>query len=1017
FSVNFDDGFIIWINGKEAIRVNAPDNPAYNSFSIDQHESGTVETYILPARDINLIEGENTIAVQGFNVNNESSDFVFDLQIHAEAHLVPVIDTLKVIFSQASGFYANPFDLQLDVPDPAYAILYTIDGSNPQTSSTAMNGGTSKTITIDPASTAGRAKTPAFLVRASLKKADSEPTFPQTRTYIFLREVTKQTNPGYDWPTGIRVNKQVIDLDMDPDVTNNPLYKSSMLTALTDIPTISVVTDMKNLFDPTTGIYVNAMQHGEDWERMCSVELINPSGATGFNINAGLRIRGGWSRHDEFPKHAFRLFFRQEYGAAKLKFPLFENEGVDEFDKIDLRCEQNYAWSKGDNVSRYTAVREVFSRDTQRDMEQPYTRSRYYHLYLNGMYWGLYQTQERAEARFAESYFGGKDEDYDVVKVNTEGYNVEATDGTIDSWKRLYILCQKGFLSNADYYALEGKDQFGNPKKGGEILLNIDNLIDYMQVIFYTGNYDAPTSTFMNNQGPNNFYAIEKRDDRSTGFIFFTHDSEHSMMIEPENVGTGLYENRVTLPNMWVGSLEKFHPQWLHSKLANNKEYRQRFADRVYKNFFNSGVFTPDASHERFKKRADQIAKAVIGESARWGDFTTWNGLPKTVEDWNKEINDIYTRFFPVRTDIVLNQLKNANLYPKTFPPVFKRDNVQLTEDVYSFSGNYSISVSGSSEIIYYTLDGTDPRMIGGEINSTAKTIGNGGILNLQGTAVIQSRIKNGDEWSALACIKIINPEEDYSHLKVTELHYHPTDSIAGTDTISGKSFEFIELKNTGNQPINLSGLSFTSSIEYQFGTNEILAPKQFYVIASKPKWFYERHFRIPSGNFANNFSNSGEQVTISTSGGNPVIDFLYSDTNSWPVQPDGEGNSLSSLVRNPTGNPNDFSYWTSSTVYDGTPFADDPGIIDSVDDPVLTANSVLVYPNPTKGALYVKIKNQKSDVILEIFTISGTKVYHSMFFENAVIDFGSLNIQPGMYLVRIQDAEIKTVQKIIYQP
>ena len=72
-------------------------------------------------------------------------------------------------------------------------------------------------------------------------------------------------------------------------------------------------------------------------------------------------------------------------------------------------------------------VREVFSRDTQRDMNQPYTRSRYYHLYLNGMYWGLFQSQERSEARYAESYFGGSEEEYDVVKVNTEtGYLVEA---------------------------------------------------------------------------------------------------------------------------------------------------------------------------------------------------------------------------------------------------------------------------------------------------------------------------------------------------------------------------------------------------------------------------------------------------------------------------------------------------------------------------------------------------------------------------------------------------------------
>lgn len=103
----------------------------------------------------------------------------------------------------------------------------------------------------------------------------------------------------------------------------------------------------------------------------------------------GFRIRGGWSRHDEFAKHAFRLFFRSEYGERKLRFPLFGDEGVNEFDKVDLRCSQNYSWSKGGEEAPYcTMNRDVFSRDCQRDMLQPYTRSRYYHLYLNGLLLG-----------------------------------------------------------------------------------------------------------------------------------------------------------------------------------------------------------------------------------------------------------------------------------------------------------------------------------------------------------------------------------------------------------------------------------------------------------------------------------------------------------------------------------------------------------------------------------------------------------------------------------------------------
>lgn len=1016
FSVSFDDGFVIWINGEEVFSLNDPDDRAYNSFSTALGEPGVFKSYRLPAHDVELFEGENRIAIQVFNTNLESSDLFFDLRLNAQVALPQTSDTLKVTFSHPNGFYTQPFDLNIDVPNPSFTLLYTIDGSNPQNSPTAINGGLSAILHIDPANTSGRDLTPCYIVRASLVKNGLAPSFPLTQTYIFLDHVITQTHPGGNWPTG-SVNTQVIDLEMDPDITNSSEYGALMNSALTDIPSISVVTELSDLFDPGTGIYVNAMDHGDEWERFSSVELINPSGDPGFNINAGLRIRGGYSRNSWFSKHAFRLFFRQEYGAPKLNFPLFEEEGVSEFDKIDLRCEQNYAWAHPqDNRDRNTGVREVFSRDTQRDMGQPYTRSRYYHLYLNGMYWGLFQTQERSEARYASDYLGGSKEDYDVVKVSNEIDGIEATDGNMKSWQKIYEMCIRGFANNADYFALEGRDQEGYPKKGGEIMVDIDNLIDYMQIIFYTGNYDAPVSAFKNNQGPNNFYAIDRRDDRSSGFIFFAHDSEHSLLIEAENVGIGIQQNRVTIPIMRVADFSKFHPQWLHFRLSANKEYRQRFADRAYMHFFHQGVFTPAAVRARFEKRAAEIDLALIGESARWGDTHRWDN-PYTIVDWNREINDIYTRYIPYRTDIVINQLKVANLFPSFDPPVFRKDNAILTSDAYPVSGNYQITVSGSGGQVYYTLDGTDPRLIGDQLHPSAIEIESDGVINLQGTAIVNSRIKSGNNWSALESVKFQDPNQDLTHLKITELHYHPTDSLVGNEIIPGTSFEFMEFKNTGDQPINLAGLTFTSAIEYQFKENDVLGPKQFYVIVSKPKWFYERHFMVPTGNFAKNFANSGERVTLANAGGSPVIDFTYLDYNPWPNLPDGEGPSLSSLVRNPTGNPTDAFYWTASSVYDGTPFADDPGIIDSTDDHLAGKNQMTIYPNPTLGKLYLKTSNANSNIQVGIYTLTGSLIYNASVVGNSEIDLRQLNIFPGIYMVKTTFDKENTIHKVVYQP
>jgi len=316
-SVNYDDGFVIWMNGSEVLRQNAPATLNNNSLATFDHESGTPATFIIDSSKIDLFEGVNTICVQGLNVLISSSDFYFDMSINASLSLPEVSDTIKPVFSAKAGFYNSPFNLTLQSPEAQYNLIYTIDGSNPQSSLSAVKVEDDTIININPSSISGRAATPVFMVRASLVKDGFSPSRPTTKSFIFIENVKTQVYPGGDWPSS-SVNDQVIDLPMDPDVVNDSRYSSHIITALTEIPSISLVTDNSNLFDPSTGIFVNAKLHGEEWERECSVEMINPDGSDGFQINAGLRMRGGNSRNPWYPKHAFRLFFRKEYGAGKL---------------------------------------------------------------------------------------------------------------------------------------------------------------------------------------------------------------------------------------------------------------------------------------------------------------------------------------------------------------------------------------------------------------------------------------------------------------------------------------------------------------------------------------------------------------------------------------------------------------------------------------------------------------------------------------------------------------------------
>jgi hypothetical protein len=521
--------------------------------------------------------------------------------------------TEKPKFNFERGFYDREFSVVVTCPTEGAMIYYTTDGSEPYDAD-AGHPGSSASLYNEPVQI-----NKTTCLRAAAAKLDWQPSPVATCTYIFIADVVKQSatgaSPGLGWPTG-SVNGQVIDYGMDPDVVNDPYYSDLMDDALLALPSISLVTELSNLFDAKRGIYVNAKKTGQDWERPVSVELIYPDETEGFQIDAGLRIRGGYSRNDPNPKHAFRLFFRNEYGTPTLKYPLFGDEGVDEFDNIDLRTSQNYSWAY-DGSSKHTFLRDVFSRDTQRDMGQPYSRSRYYHLYLNGQYWGLFQTEERAEASYAESYLGGNKDNYDAVKTvgGNPNYQIEATDGTLDAYHQLWLAAIGGFSTDEPYYRIQGLNPDGTPNLEYPKLLDADNLIDYMLCTFYAGDFDGPISNFLGNSRPNNFYSLYDRA-APDGFKWFRHDAEHTLV---DRYGWGL-DRTGPFTDPDLARFEYFNPQWLQQKLLEHPEFRMRFADRTHRHFFNSGTLTYAESKSRLLARAKQIETAIIAESARWGD-------------------------------------------------------------------------------------------------------------------------------------------------------------------------------------------------------------------------------------------------------------------------------------------------------------------------------------------------------------------------------------------------------------
>merc|ERR1712098_340700 len=83
---------------------------------------------------------------------------------------------------------------------------------------------------------------------------------------------------------------------------------------------------------------------------------------------------------------------------------------------------------------------------------------------------------------------GGYSEDEDQDRR----YQVFATDGNMKLWTRLDELSQHDLSNLNAYCQMVGVKADGSRDLGAKRLLDPVNLIDYMLVIFYGGNLDAP---------------------------------------------------------------------------------------------------------------------------------------------------------------------------------------------------------------------------------------------------------------------------------------------------------------------------------------------------------------------------------------------------------------------------------------------------------------------------------------------------------------------------------------------
>ena len=551
-------------------------------------------------------------------------------------------------------------------------IRYTTDGSEP----TAQSALYTEPLLL----------TSTTLLRAVEVKNGSVVSPVATATYIFVNSVLNQPNNPEGYPAKWGKYSQitgtaVADYEMDPEMTGDSELRPKIIEGLWQLPILSLVSDKENFFSRVNdeekgGIYIytgppvgDATGHG--WTRPASIELFGGPQRHDLTIDCGMRLHGGHGRlAEKNPKHSFRLVFKDEYGPDKLEYPLFGEDEPQVFKQLVLRCHFGNAWQHWMEGNRQEAqyTRDVWARRMQRKMGHTSVNALYVHLFLNGMYWGLYNIAERVDGQFGKDHLGGKKSDIDVIKIEEDGGNhIEAAEGTLDAWEEM--LETAADAADAQSYAKL------------DTLLDIDAFIDYMLINQYAGNTDWDH---------HNWYALRRRGQDSQGFRFLCWDTE----IIFENVDE----------NLSAGSKHKGAPTTIFHGLLKNNDFAARYRARAKELLADDGLLGETSVVEVWDSLYNTISTAIYDESARWGDYRRdvhqyayGAGKLYTVDKYYmRERNRLLTEYFPYRSKKVLTQILAYVLEPTAIGATLK-DNVQ-----------YSMFNVQYSKDKWYTLQGIE---------------------------------------------------------------------------------------------------------------------------------------------------------------------------------------------------------------------------------------------------------------------------------------------------------------------
>ncbi len=869
-SMDYDDGFIAYLNGVEIARSNM-NGKAWNDSATATHEAliyqGLApETYNISDsvfRNLLMPTG-NVLAVQVHNLLPSSSDLsaipflslaVSDTGKWYTTHNLSWISVSKSYLhtnfklGRNEGVYLNDNNNNLldsqntGFLDSGLVVARIPDGS-----------GWCITPTATPDSTnngqkcfKGYAPPPAFSLKAGFYKGAQYLKLTTTNPNFVIRYTDNGNIPNINskkFVTSITIDKskairaRCIDTSgqyLPGKVFTNSYFINENIT----LPVISITTDSSNLWDWDTGMYVlgpNATagipnfgaNFWNDWEKPCHVEYFKPSkaGTQLFEIDAGLKIHGNYSR--SWAQRSFRIETRNGYDSSIINYPLWDIRQYKTVKNFNIR-NAGIDWLAGhmrDDVMQRMAY------PTNNDM----MASTPCVAFVNGEYFGVYQIREREDQDYLANIHGIDPNNVDILK-----WHNTVLEGDANEWTKLYT-----FIANSD---LTNNTNYDSAAK----MIDIENYCDYMIAETYYVNND-----WLGDWTNNIKFWRSKKTNAKWRYILWDTDVGMSFWSGPTQ--DKLYNLRYPASN-------SIHSVMFDTMITNTK-FKNYFVNR-YADLINT-IYQPIEFKKVMKLFVDTMDNEMAREYARW-----WPA--QSTSYWYSNIQ-VMKDFIDARPAYARNYIQsNFNL---------------VNQDTFTLD----VSPLGAGRIKISTIIPTKYPWKGVYFNGVPVTItalpNPGYTFNYFkiGSTKDSNQTITQNYTNDTSIKAYFNGTKQPLKLIVSEVNYN---SLKTPD-----AGNWVELHNYGNYNLDISDWRFHSHgdyYNYKFPMGTTIAAGSYLVLCEDTDKFNAVYKNVYNkiGNLGFSLDNFGDSIYLFDNIGKNVVKFGFSDTIGWPQLADGLGHTM----------------------------------------------------------------------------------------------------------------------------